>query len=153
RLTVRNTGTMAAKHVELSDELPVEIEYLKSATGKLDRDHVRWSLGTLAAGASKTVEVTVKATKTGTFKNVVTATADRGLNEQAATHTRFDLLDGLALEADKGEDPLAVGQTTAWTFRVLNRGATTQKNVRVIVRVPEGLKAVEVRGATGAKVE
>src|SRR5262249_52230319 len=126
RLTVKNTGTLPATHVELRDVLPPEIEYVSSPAGKLDRDQVKWDLGTIAPGKSRTVQVTVRATRSGTFTNVGTATADRGLSAKHHAQTRFDAVEGLALELEKGEDPLSPGQTTTWTVRVLNKGESSQ---------------------------
>lgn len=166
RLVVRNTGTLAATHVELSDFLPSQIEYVGSQGGQLKRDvehtnaanekqkgdEVKWSLGTIAPGAARTVSVTVRAKQAGSYTNVGSVTADRGVSAKEQLDTRFDVASGLALEIEKGDEPLAVGQTTEWTVRVLNRGTTDQANVGVIVRVPEGLKAAGVRGAPDAKV-
>ena len=153
RLTVCNNGTMPATHVELRDVLPPEIEYVSSPAGKRDGDQVKWELGTIAAGKSRTVLVTVRATQAGTFTNVGTATADRGLSGKHHSETRFDAAAGLALELEKGDEPLSAGQTTTWTVRVLNKGDANQTNVGVLVKVPKGLKAVEVRGVPNATIK
>src|SRR5262249_25987318 len=108
---------------------------------------------TMAAGKSRTVTVTVRATKAGTFTNVGSATADRGLSGKHHAETRFDAAAGLAVELEKGDEPLVSGQTTTWTVRGLNKGDSEQKNVGVLVKVPEGLKATEGRGGPDATVK
>src|SRR5262249_21334936 len=124
-----------------------------SSGGRLERDHVKWSLGTIAPGASRTVQVTVKASKAGTFRNVSTATGDRGLSEQGKADTRFDLPTGLSLEIEQSEEPLPAGQATAWTLRLMNRGKSNETQVGAIVRLPEGVTAEDVRGIAGAQIQ
>jgi uncharacterized repeat protein (TIGR01451 family) len=153
RLTVSNPGTLPATHVALSDELPAEIVFVgASSGGKLDRDVVRWSLGNLAPGAARTVQLVVRAKKPGTFRNVCTASADRGLSEQAKTATTFTTATGLVLEVDKGSDPTELSERVLLTVRAVNTGKANETSVSVVVTVPEGLTALEVQGMPDAAI-
>jgi uncharacterized repeat protein (TIGR01451 family) len=144
RITVRNTGTMPATNVQVTDDLPPDIRFVgASGGGRLAGDEVRWSLGRLEPGGRRTVQVEVRARKAGTFKNVVTASADRGLTEQGKAETKFEEVEGLALEVDKGEGAVEVGRELVANVRVLNTGKAAQTNVALTLLLPEGLRLVQ----------
>jgi uncharacterized repeat protein (TIGR01451 family) len=126
-ITVVNTGTASLTGVKLSDELTPEIVFLGSNGGRLDGDLVRWDLGTIAPGSKKTVSVDVRSSIAGTFKNVCTAVADRGLREQGKTITQFTPASSLAVEIDRDTASLAVGMETTFVVR---RGEHRQRERR-----------------------
>jgi uncharacterized repeat protein (TIGR01451 family) len=98
RITVTNSGTMPATHVEVVDDLfhdePLRagLEFVRASDGgQLRGREVRWTLGTLAPGVSRTVELVIRARQKGAFTNVVTANADDDLSARAqAPTTRFE---------------------------------------------------------------
>src|SRR5262249_52710238 len=119
QITVRNPGDLPATNVQLTDELPAEIAFVSAtAGGRLDGEQVRWDLGTIQPGAKKAVLLVVKAKQAGLFKNVCTASGDRGLVEQGKTQTRFDEPEGLAVEVDKTADPLEAGREAGFVLRL-----------------------------------
>jgi uncharacterized repeat protein (TIGR01451 family) len=149
RITVRNPGTLAATNVELADELPADISFARASDGgEIRGEEVRWTLGRLEPGASRTVEVAVRAKRAGKFKNVVTATADRGLSEQGRAETQFAVADGLVLEFDRPADPVEGGPETTYTVRAVNLGKAAEKALVVTVIVPDGLSVVDGKGPT-----
>jgi uncharacterized repeat protein (TIGR01451 family) len=146
RLTVTNTGTLPATHVALSDELPGEITFVgASGGGRVQGKAVRWDLGSLAAGDTRSVQLVVRARRAGTLKNFCTMTADRGVTEQGKAVTKFVQAKGLALELDKSSDPVQPDGRLTLTVRAVNAGESDEKNVSVVVKLPEGLTALEVR--------
>jgi uncharacterized repeat protein (TIGR01451 family) len=160
-LTVSNPGDLPANNVEISDEIPEGIDFLSaSAGGRFVRrasrgsaalDQVRWSLGTLPAGASRTVQVVIRAAVPGEFVNVAAATADRGLTAKANVRTRFEEGTGLSAEIDKGADPVEVGREVSYQVRVLNPGKAPAQAVSLIVTAPEELRVSNARGPMGAE--
>jgi uncharacterized repeat protein (TIGR01451 family) len=156
-LTVSNPGDMPANNVEVSDEVPEGIEFLSaSAGGGLVRrnrpglDLVKWSLGTLPPGASRTVQIVIRATAPGEFVNVAVATADRGLTAKANVRTKFEDGTGLSAEIDKGADPLDVGRDVTYQVRLFNPGRGPAQGVRLVVTAPEELQVSTARGPTAA---
>jgi uncharacterized repeat protein (TIGR01451 family) len=155
QLTITNPGTAPASNVELNDELVKEVEFLSATKGgRLDGNVVRWSLGTLLPGGRRIVRLTVRARDHGTFKNVATVNADRGLVEQSIMRTRFVEATGLDVEIEKGEDPIEVGQESSFTVRLINAGKEAETKVRTTITLPDGLVIVEAPRAevSGQKV-
>lgn len=150
KITVHNTGSSPATGVRVVNELPKEITFEKASDGgRLEGNEVRWTLGNLLPGTRKVVAVVVRAKETGLFKSVATATADRGLSEQAFTETRFKEEPGLNIEIDKGVDPLEVGQEMTLTVRLLNTGKAAETKLTPVVTVGEGLQVLETKGLPG----
>src|SRR5262249_33775307 len=130
QITVRNPGDLPATNVQLTDELPPEIAFASAtASGRLDGEQVRWDLGTIQPGGKKAVLLVVRARKAGTFKNVCTASADRGLQEQGKAQTLFEEPAGLTVEIDKTTDPVAPGREASFVLRLLNAGRVAESNV------------------------
>ncbi len=152
-LTVSNPGSVPATNVQLSDELYLN-ERLRSGItfvdasdgGRLAGPDVRWSLGTLAPGARRTVSLTLRALKEGEFKNAATVRADRDLTATAYATTSFEAASGLSLDIDKAADPVALGKTATFTFRVRQHGVPPAAKVALSVTLPEGLQYVDARG-------
>ncbi|MGL4555177.1 MAG: hypothetical protein ACRC33_28760 [Gemmataceae bacterium] len=145
-ITVRNTGTSPLTGVKMSDELPEEIVYLGSNGGRLDGQFVRWDLGTIPAGGKRTVSVEVRSRSPGTFKNVVTATADRGLSGGSNVTTLFAPAGRLAVEIDREASVASVGQELTLLVRVVNLGKANEEKIPLVVTLPDGLELIEARG-------
>jgi uncharacterized repeat protein (TIGR01451 family) len=95
RLTVRNTGSVAARRVQLADVPPaaVALAGLRSGTrARVVRGNAYWSLGRLAPGARRTVRgsVLIKAGTPGLKRNLVLATAANAelVSDRADTRVR-----------------------------------------------------------------
>jgi uncharacterized repeat protein (TIGR01451 family) len=155
-LTVSNAGLMPATGIVLADGLfatPAtrsNIEFVQASdNGKLVGNDVTWNLGTLEGGSRRTVSLTVRllpSAPDGEFRNVAEVKADRGLRATAFAITKFQPANGLTLDVDKASDPVAVGKTTAFTFRIRQRGAVPATKVGLTVTLPEGLQYVDARG-------
>lgn len=79
RITVRNRSSFAATDVEVTDLVPAQLTLVRIPAGATIRNGVvTWRVGTLAAGASRTLtmDVRVNANVTGDIVNTATVTAD-----------------------------------------------------------------------------
>ena len=147
QVTVRNAGTMPATGVVVTDVLPEKAAFVSASEGgRREGGEVRWSLGTLAPGARRTVQVVLRAATAGEVVNRATATADRDLKAEAQAATLFEAATGVTVDVDEQEDPVAVGAETKYTITVVNQGAGPVTRLVVRATVPEQM---DVQGATG----
>ncbi len=77
-ITVINNGPDAALNTVVTDILPSGMQYLSSiaSTGSYDPVTGLWTIGTMANGATETLEIFVKVLATGTYENVATVSSD-----------------------------------------------------------------------------
>jgi len=98
-LVVRNNGPDTAVNVRVTDAMPSGLEYVSyqaSAGTTYDPTTNVWTIGDMANGASVTLEIVAKATKTGVFTNVAVVdsdTYDPNLDNNRATAT-LDVITG-----------------------------------------------------------
>lgn len=113
--TVTNKGTGTATNVKLSDTLPAG---LKTADGKTA---VEMMLGSLAPGQSVSRSVTVKAEKTGAYKNQAFAMADGNLKAESGVTETLVVQPVLAIEKS-GPKKEWIGRTISYDITVSNKG-------------------------------
>jgi uncharacterized repeat protein (TIGR01451 family) len=163
-LTVSNNGTSAATNVEVRDDLfsrPVLRDYLEfvgaSDNGRLVNNDIRWQIGTLVAGARRTLRLTLRTVPSkkygGTFENLATVQADQGLKASSMCKTEFAKPDGLTLDVEKILDPVPIAKPTVLTFRVRQIGTTTSKNVALNITLPSELQYVDAHGPSAGMQE
>jgi uncharacterized repeat protein (TIGR01451 family) len=107
---------------------------------------VRWALGTLQPGASRTVELRLQAQSVGEIVNQAEATADRGVRATAEARCQILGAAALLLEVVDLDDPIEVGTDTQYHVIVRNQGSVPATNVRVTATVPTELTIIRVQG-------
>jgi uncharacterized repeat protein (TIGR01451 family) len=148
RFTVTNRGTGAARDVRITDQLPdglVTQDGLKAFT--LDA-------GTLAAGQSRELSVSVKAQRPGTYVNRASAAAAGGLSAESGTTTTRVLQPVLQLAKDGPRRQFA-GRSVTWTLTVTNTGDGPARNLVLEDTLPAGAtfeRASEGGKASGGRV-
>jgi uncharacterized repeat protein (TIGR01451 family) len=154
QITVTNAGTLPLANVMLVDPVPPRMTFV-SAThgGQLAGSEVRWLVGELPPGQSRTVDVALRATDAGRVCNRATATAERGLSAQAEACTEFVGVSALLLELVDTVDPVEVGNETSYVILVRNQGTTPATGVRVDVQVPDALAVIRVTGPADHRKE
>ncbi|MGC9516467.1 MAG: SdrD B-like domain-containing protein [Methanomicrobiales archaeon] len=77
-IVVRNNGPDTAVNVRVIDAMPSGLEFVsyQASTGTYDPETNLWTIGDMANGASETLTIVAKATKTGTFTNVAVVSSD-----------------------------------------------------------------------------
>ena len=96
-ITVRNAGKVTAKGVKLRDILPGGFAVAKRVKGaSVSGGAVKWSVGTLASGRSRTVSVSIRLARTvsGRRSNVATATASNASTARGQQCTRIAAIAG-----------------------------------------------------------
>ena len=152
-ITVKNTGDGEARNTVLTDMLPAGLTLVSASEGgQASGGRVTWNLGTLAANASKTVTIKTQASKMGTMKNTVRATATCTEASAEAT-TEVVGIAAILLEVVDVMDPVAVGNNETYEITVTNQGSTDDKNIQIVCIVPGEMEYVSSQGPTTATVD
>jgi uncharacterized repeat protein (TIGR01451 family) len=140
-IVVTNKGkgkaTAALVRAKLSDKLGVR---KVSEPGIAIENVVAWTLGTLEPGASRTVDLTVRALEKGEHCIHVEALADPNLKKEAEICTNFFGASALTVEMTDREDPVFIGNKTSYPVVIKNQGSEPVTNVKLRAFVPAGLK-------------
>ena len=148
-LVVRNTGDADATAVVVTDRLPEGVDFLAydpdicdpvlEPDPNSDRDRVRCVIPTLAAGASRTIELTVRAPlAAGVVENranVDSAESPETEPETSNTVTTRVVPDLMIRKFDD-PDPVSTEDLLLYTLRVTNQGARDVANVVVVDDLP-----------------
>jgi uncharacterized repeat protein (TIGR01451 family) len=166
-LVVTNKGPGTATNVQLVDPLPGPMTYLSVSTTQgtcSGGATVSCNLGTLAANASATVTVVVRATQAGQFTNTVTVSGQGGEqnpadNTASATTTVLAPLTpprtptpkpAVCVTLTVSTRAVSVGKRATVTTTVRAAGRPV-KGARVLVR-GAGIRTTAVTGANGRAV-
>ena len=170
QITISNPGSMPVTNVIVTSEVTEGMTLVNASAGGfyrkepqkrfdklLNRDvsyqEVRWSLGTLAAGERKALQMVLQTANPGKLDHRVTATADRNLEQHSEVQTEFEEATGITLEIEKSADPIPVGGKMTYKIRVINQGDGAAKNVGLTVLVPEQMAILKpTTGVIGQKV-
>ncbi len=140
QVTVTNPGTGIAKNVQIEAAIPAGIEHAKGERLVMD-------IGSLNPGESRTIRLALSATAGGDHVIQVAARGDAGLQEAATSLVRVV---SPALETRIDGPPLRFkGRTAEFDISVSNTGTVPTSNVRLMHKIPEGLKYISAdHGAT-----
>lgn len=140
-VTVRNPGTGVANNVRVVDTLP--------AGWTVDgRDSITWEVGSLNGGESRELTAIAKSSKTGTFTNNVTATAEGGLEAKSSTQTAVRQ-PVLAITKTSSIKKQILGRNTTFTITVENKGDYPANDFVLVDRISgaESVVAISDGGA------
>jgi uncharacterized repeat protein (TIGR01451 family) len=149
QLTVSNTGEAPATNVQIANPLPAGLTLASASAGsRLHEGQVAWNLGTLEPGASRTVQITLRARQAGKFCNRATALADYGLKDQAEVCSVFEGVSALSMTLEDTKDPVPIGEQTSYVVTVKNQGTVAVTNLRITAQVPPQLQLLKATGAS-----
>jgi uncharacterized repeat protein (TIGR01451 family) len=135
RVTVRNTGTIPAGNVQISDQVPRGTRLLATTpqASQGSRGELVWLLGSLGPGGESSVEMQVMPTAEGEIGSVATVHFDAD-----ATARSVSTRPRLVVETT-GNDRVLLGDEVAVSFVVSNPGTGVATGVMLEERVPNGL--------------
>lgn len=145
-ITVTNPSAVDATNVVVTDTLPAGIEFVSASPS----GNGSWSLGTLPGGASSTINIVGRATRTGTFENCAEVRADFNLQARACC-TTVVTAPALALEK-RCPSAVTVCDPIPYTIIVRNTGDGVAKNVVVTDTLPNGVTTADGQTAVTANV-
>lgn len=147
KVLLRNTGKTKATEVRVVDQFPEGM----TVNGK---KYVAFAVGELAPGAGREFTVKMRASKTGKFRNSVTATAAGGLKADAAADTTI-WKNSVTVTAKASADSFGLGKDGTLSFTVTNSGdrAAAECALRVVVSGADSIKSASDGGKiTGTTV-
>ena len=83
----------------------------------------------------------------------VESTARGELSDSSEETVRVEGLSALFFEVVDVEDPVEVGQDTAYEIRVLNQGTKVARNIIVAALLPDDLKPLSTEGPTQGTIQ
>jgi uncharacterized repeat protein (TIGR01451 family) len=161
-LTVANAGPSDATAVGVTDTLPADVTYSGATPSQGSCSQlaglVTCSLGTLAAGGSATIDITVVPTPaavgtTLTTTAAVSSTTPDPVPANDSDTEDTDVLDGtdLSVSVSDSVDPVTAGEQLTYTIVVSNAGPPTATGVTLDFDLPAGTSFVSASdGGTAA---
>ncbi len=152
-ITVANEGDAAAANTVLVDAVPAGTEFVTAGSGgQLADGKVTWNLGTLAAGQSKTVSLTVTPTRRGTVQNTAVAKA---VCAEGSASAKMEVrgIPAILLEVIDLHDPIEVGGNETYEIVVVNQGSADGTNIVITCTLPPQQEYVSSAGPAQAQVD
>jgi uncharacterized repeat protein (TIGR01451 family) len=162
-LTVVNNGPAFATGVQVTDTLPVVLDFVSASSlgATFDGATVNWNIGDLAAGANVTLDIITRFKPLTTLMGVpavLTNTASVSGNEfdpdlvnNAATAVTTVVTADLSIVKLDSADPIGLSDDFTWTIMVTNNGPAVASDVVVLERyVPELTEILAVNVTTGS---
>jgi uncharacterized repeat protein (TIGR01451 family) len=132
---VENTGNGPAKDVFIQEEVPELLEYQDGSR------ELEYEVGTLQPGQSRRLKLGLKAARIGRLKNIMFASAKGGL--QARHETDIEIIAPKLTTTSEGPTRRFIKRKATHTFTVANQGTAAATNLRLIARLPSGLRFVD----------
>jgi uncharacterized repeat protein (TIGR01451 family) len=140
-VTVQNTGNTTARNVMVTDPVP---EGFSAASGQKE---LSFNVGDLAAGASKVVQVTLRADKRGKFCNKAFASSSNGGKVDAEACTTV-VQAGLKIEKKTDNAELFINRAASYDIVVSNTGDVDLTGVVVTDTAASETVIATAEGAT-----
>jgi uncharacterized repeat protein (TIGR01451 family) len=162
-LTLTNSGPDAAESVQVTDNLPSGLSFVSatSSQGSYSQSTGLWTVGTLASGATATLDITADVVDVDIITNTASVTHSDQLDPDSDPGTGGDDEDD---QDDAPIDPVSIDldlsktsdkgsyysdETITFTLTLTNTGRKTATNVTVEDAVPAGLNVVSASPSLG----
>jgi len=137
KILVRNSGKNDAIGVVVRDELPPGLTYLGSQPEAQRLDSLlSWNLGTVPAGAERSITVSVKPNQVGSFDHAATVSMKTGGKSRTAVREPKLKVEQVVSPTGK----VLKGQPAQFKITVSNPGDGPAKNVLVQAKLSPGLR-------------
>ena len=155
-LTATNNGPSTATGVTISDPLPAGETFVSTTGGSFNSssDTLTDAVGTLAVGASQSINVTVTvgASVTGTLSNTATVTGNQPdpnpSNNTSTAITTVNTQTNVSIVKTGTPNPVIAGNNLTYNLTVTNSGPSTATGVTITDPLPAGETFVSTTGGT-----
>jgi len=151
-MTLRNTGNGEARDVVVTESIPAGTKFLQASEGgRQDGSVVRWNLGSMAPGATRSFSLKVSSEDSAKVRSTTTANAYCADAVSATAETSVTGIAAILLEVKDLDDPIELGGTTTYEIVVTNQGSTPDTNIRITVDLENTMGYVSASGSTKAE--
>jgi uncharacterized repeat protein (TIGR01451 family) len=163
-ITITNTGNASATSVTLNDVLPSIVTLTATSPSQGSCSYVTatrtvtCNLGTINAGSSATVQITIKPRSEGTLNNTATITAGQwdpatGNSSASANGIPAVKQTDLSIQKTSSPTPIFVGQNTTYTIVVKNNSTViVATGVAMTDNLPASMKFVSATTSQGSLI-
>ena len=152
QITVSNTGDTPLTGVVVTDNAPPTTTITDAGGGQVTGNQAVWNVGSLDAGQSKTMSLSLRASQAGSTVNTASVRTAEGVSDTAEAATLWRGFAAVLVEMVDDPDPLLVGESVTYTLRVTNQGTAPDSDVRVSVKFPSNIQPVSAAGITTGNV-
>jgi uncharacterized repeat protein (TIGR01451 family) len=151
---ITNNGDGPAEDAIVDVSLPAGAEFVSASSGGTpSANNVVFQLGTLRAGQTRTVSVTLRSREARTLRVGATANAFCAEPASVSCETEFEGIPAIVVEMIDLVDPVEVGQQTTYRITVTNQGTAPDRDIVVRCVIPEQEEFVGATGATSHRVD
>ncbi|HOW88173.1 MAG TPA: hypothetical protein P5561_06530 [Candidatus Omnitrophota bacterium] len=148
-VTAQNVGDAASANTVVSATIPSGMKFVSATNGgAADGGKVVWNIGTLEAGKSVKLGMTLNSVTGGTGESVARATGTCCQEAGARVQSDVQGIPAILLEVIDTEDPIQVGGTEKLYITVTNQGSAPDNDIVVKVKFEENLDYVAASGPT-----
>jgi len=154
-VTVKNIGTATARSPKVRIDSAADVaagnngDNAQTASAK----DTGQTVGEIEPGKSKTVTVEYNPKAEGDLRVNAVVTDPCAKTALATGVTHIAVVPALQLSAVDDHDPVRVGDNVTYTITVLNQGFGADKNIHVVVTLPEGEQYVSSDGPSKAALD
>ncbi len=146
-VTVKNTGDAASANTVVEAPVPAGTTFARASDGGANAGGtVRWNLGSLAAGATRSMSFVVQPAQRG---NIDARARVVGECANAATDgCTVDVLGvpAVLLEVVDMDDPILVGENVTYRITVTNQGSAPDRQIEIVCNLEENAQFVSASG-------
>jgi hypothetical protein len=147
-ITLTNKGKGTATNVEITTQLPKQLKPIKaSEPSVVGENRIVWGIWNLAPGASRVVELTVRALEKGEHCFKVEALADHNAKAEKEICTKFVGVSAMTLEMIGNEGVVFIGHKMSYQVVIRSQASEPLTNIRLRAFVPDALKVERANAA------
>jgi uncharacterized repeat protein (TIGR01451 family) len=152
-VTVMNKSDCTAEDTVVMTDVPCNAYLSCSEGGQLCGDQIRWNVGDLAPGASRTYNFVLTGNQPGILESKSQAQAYCAEPVCAESETVISGIPALLMEVVDLCDPIEVGQTEAYIITITNQGTATATNVMIGAQLEDNWQYVSSSGPTVGQIQ
>lgn len=146
-VTVKNTGDTASQGTVIEAPVPSGTSFVSASDGGANAGGtIRWNIGALAAGATRTVTFNVQPEQRGTINAVGRVAGECAAAANASCQVDVLGIPAVLLEVIDVEDPVRVGTTVTYRITVTNQGSARDTNIKVVATLEDEAEFVSAIG-------